>query len=233
MKKRSKVLITTLIIVIAGAVALIIANYTSFNFVKFQCENYLSKKYDADKSEFELIDYKEFHFYWNYHTLFLPKPDWTDFSFEYKYNDKLFFVNRIDFKFYDDYQIDDVETWCTEWLQNNIDERITGIEINSDFLWNFCKNYKKDTYYVISSNDAYDFIGYVIDYAKYNDIYYKDENDENINKIKAVDKLKEKFDEKFGSDNTIEFRIQTSSIHKTRGKDDDSLWTMFINAYMF
>lgn len=231
MKKSSKIMIATLVIIVAGAVALFIANYTSLNFVKFQCENYLSRKYDADKSEFELIDYKKFHSYWTSDNILELELEWTDFSFEYKYNDKLFFVNRIDGKFYDDYQIDDVEKWCTDWLKDNIDERITGMEINSDFLWYFCKNYKKDIYYVINSNDAYDFIGYVIGYFGYKNIYFKDENV--TDKLKEREKIKEKFDEKFGSDNTVVFIFQSRSIHKTRGKDDDSLWTMFINAYMF
>lgn len=105
------------------------------------------------------------------------------------------------------------------------------MEINSDFLWYFCKNYKKDTYYVINSNDAYDFIGYVIGYFGYKNIYFKDENV--TDKLKEREKIKEKFDEKFGSDNTVVFVFQSNSIHKTRGKDDESLWTMFINAYMF
>lgn len=230
MKKSSKILIAIIVIVIAGIGALFIANYTSLNFVKFQCENYLSQKYDADKSEFELIDYKKSHFYWNSYTLFLPKPDWTDFSFEYKYNDKLFFVNRIDGKFYDGYQIDDVETWCTEWLQTNIDERVTGIEIDSSFIWSFCKNYKKDNSYVFKSTDALELIDYFDSYRKYNYIYY---NGENItDKIEEEKLLKEKFHREFGDDNTIAFSMQTRSIHKSRGKDDDRLWSLSINDYV-
>lgn len=233
MKKSSKIMIATLVIIVAGALALIIANYTSLNFVKFQCENYLSQKYDADKSEFELIDYKKFHSYWDDYNIFYPTLKWTDFSFEYKYNDKLFFVNRIDGKFYDDYQIDDVEKWCTEWLQNNIDERITGIEIKSGLLRGFCKDYKKDNSYVFKATDAFDIINYSNGYIEYNGIYYKDENLANqTDQIKEEEKLKDKFDNKFGSDNTVVFISQSRSIQKTRGKGDDSLWSYFINEYM-
>ena len=83
------------------------------------------------------------------------KPKWVDFSFEYKYNDRLFFVNRDKGRFYDDYQLEDIENWSTEWLQKNLDKRIVGIPLDSYELIRFQKSYKNN---VLTKNEIKTFL---------------------------------------------------------------------------
>ena len=126
-KKNKKWIIIVILILLSVLCACMILNLSSYHFVKARAVNYLCDKYDADKDEFELVDYL--------HSGFHEEPDgewvdfinWHDFSFEFKYKNKSFFVNRYNGKFYDDYQIEDIEKWCTEWLKENVDEHIDSV----------------------------------------------------------------------------------------------------------
>lgn len=229
MKKRNKVLIATLVIIIAGVVALIIANYTSLNFVKFQCENYLSQKYDADKSEFELIDYKKFHFYWSDYNIFYPTLEKTDFSFEYKYSDRTFFVNRIDGKFYDDYQLSDMEQWCSIWLKDNVDERITGLSLEAYNIISYYMSTNKDEDYLMNSEDVLEFLktwsgGKIYDYL---DIYYLSENEFSTEDEK--DNLKKMYEDKTGTEDSAYFSLQGQQIMLRENKSKNGNWYHYIS----
>lgn len=232
MKKTSKVIIATLVIVIAGAVALIVANYTSLSFVKFQCENYLSQKYDADESEFELIDYKKSHFYWSDYNIFYPTLEKTDFSFEYKYGDRTFFVNRIDGNFYDDYQLSDIEQWCTIWLKDNVDERITGVSLEAYNIISYCMSTNKDEDYLMNSEDVLEFLKTWSKGKIYNhlDVYYlndtelstEDERIENNN-------LKKIYEDKTGTKDKVYFSLQGQQIRIKTNKSDNGNWYHYIS----
>lgn len=186
MNKKTKKIIIAILIVISCVGLYKIIDATSYTFVRMKAEAYLCQKYDAKPSEIELVDYKHAKPYWN-HDPIISELHWTDFSFEFEYNDKKFFVNRDEGKFYDDYQLDDIEQWCTEWLKENIDEKIIGINIESANIAFYQKNKKTDNYYIIKETDVEDFIK---DCEKHtNDIlvYY---NDENV-KISEHDTLRE------------------------------------------
>ncbi|MBR6391815.1 MAG: hypothetical protein IKS12_00885, partial [Eubacterium sp.] len=109
MSKKKKIALFIIIFTFLLVGTVFLLNTTSYSFVKARAVNYLCDKYDADKDEFELVDYKHSKLYiassgeWVQHLAF------SDFSFEFKYKDKNFFVNRYKGKLYDDYQIDDIE----------------------------------------------------------------------------------------------------------------------------
>lgn len=111
-------------------ILLTLANLFAYPVVGAQAKIYLSLKYKEPPSKFELVDHNQSHFTREEYKVFLTKTKWVDFSFEYKYNDRLFFVNRDKGRFYDDYQLEDVENWCTEWLQDNVDENINMVTMS-------------------------------------------------------------------------------------------------------
>ena len=94
--------------------------------VKKQAINYLCEKYNAEPEDFKLVDYRRAHLGSEAYMFFFEKPVIIDYAFEFEYNDKTFFVIKSENGFYDDYQLEDIELWCTEWLQENIDSRIIG-----------------------------------------------------------------------------------------------------------
>lgn len=124
-------------IIFGVVVLLMLANLFAYPVVSAQAKIYLSLKYKDAPSKFELVDHNQAHLRSEEYQVFFMKPVWVDFSFEYKYNDRLFFVNRDKGRFYDDYQLEDIEKWSTEWLQENVDKRIVGIELNSNHIFKY------------------------------------------------------------------------------------------------
>lgn len=179
MKKRK---INVEIMIIVALVALLagykLLDATSYRFVEAKAVHYLCQKYDAQPEDFELVDYNQSHIYWEEFFVFLEKPVWIDFSFEFEYNDRKFIVNRFEGKFYDDYQLDDIEKWCTEWLKKNVDERIIGLQLDSFSIAIYEKNINKNNY-ILTEQDTEDFLNnYSLNYT-FNTtilIYYYEEN---------------------------------------------------------
>lgn len=120
-----------------------------------QAKIYLSLKYKEPPSKFELVDHNQSHFTREEYEVFFTKTKWVDFSFEYKYNDRLFFVNRDKGRFYDDYQLEDIENWCTKWLQDNVDERFVGVELNSNHIFKYQNKFNNNK---INQNEIENFL---------------------------------------------------------------------------
>lgn len=196
-KKIIKRLAIVFLILVLVFFAYKIVDLTNYHFVEARAVNYLCDKYEADKDEFELVDYL--------HSGFHEEPDgewvdfinWHDFSFEFKYKNKSFFVNRYNGKFYDDYQIYDIEKWCTEWLQENVDEHIDSISIETEDIVRYLNNSDKSNQYVFSKSDAREYISkYVLNPEQPKTIYiYYDEKGENISDV--YDNVKSKMDTLF------------------------------------
>ena len=199
-KKIIKRLAIVFLILVLVFFAYKIVNLTNYHFVEARAVNYLCDKYDADKDEFELVDYL--------HSGFHEEPDgewvdfinWHDFSFEFKYKNKSFFVNRYNGKFYDDYQIYDIEKWCTEWLQENVDEHIDSISIETEDIVRYLNNSDKSNQYVFSKSDAREYISkYVLNPEQPKTIYiYYDDKSENIDFV--YNNVKSKMDDVFSID---------------------------------
>ena len=200
MKLNNKSIIIVLLVLLSVICAYKILDLTNYSFVKARAVNYLCDKYEADKDEFELVDYL--------HSGFHEEPDgewvdfinWHDFSFEFKYKNKNFFVNRYKGKFYDDYQIYDIEKWCTEWLQQNVDEHIDSISIETEDIVHYLNNSGKSNQYIFSSSDAKEYITeYVLNPEQPKTIYiFYDEKSENIDFVYG--NVKSKMDDVFSID---------------------------------
>ena len=161
-KKRKSIKIIFLAIIL-----LTLANLFAYPVVAAQAKIYLSLKYKESPTKFELVDHNQSHVRSKEYAVFFTQPVWVDFSFEYKYNDRLFFVNRDKGRFYDDYQLEDIENWCTEWLKENVDERIIGIDLDSDHIRKYQKEVNNRK---LIENDTKEFLYYY--FSGYLDEYY-------------------------------------------------------------
>lgn len=150
----------------------IYADKLSYPITKARAVHYLCSKYDADKSEIELVDYNKAGIFWDDENIFWQTPEWYDFSFDFRYNNRTVLVSRCDGKFCDDYQLPDIQKWCTQWLQENVDESIIGIE-----LWNIdLYNYQaKRNNHRLNKNDTLVFLknGYFMEsITRYSFVYF-------------------------------------------------------------
>ncbi|MGN0457692.1 MAG: hypothetical protein ACI4IL_01805 [Eubacterium sp.] len=151
MKNAIKIVSILLIIAILGGCSVTGIKSAS---VKSQAIEYLCEKYDAKPEEFELVDYRIAQTAFIDNGSIFQKPKWVDYAFEFKYNGRNFFVNREDEEFYDDYQLEDVEKWCTEWLQQNVDERIIGMGLSTTSLLDYYHSSNKSFGYLMKTDDT-------------------------------------------------------------------------------
>lgn len=185
MKKTIRIILSLLGVVIVVVLGIIFGiqayKARNFDYVHEKSLEYLCEKYDAQPEEFELVYYNQAH-YTQVEVGFLDyEKVWVDFSFEYVYKDRHFVVSRNKNGFYDDYQFDDIQKWCTEWLQKNADERIVGINFNTNNIINFYENTGYDFSYVLSKKDAKKFL---LNYTNkdefvhiyFFDLYYTDDD---------------------------------------------------------
>ena len=90
-----------------------------------------------------------------------------DFSFEFEYKGTRFIACRNKGAIYDDYQLDDIEKWCTEWLQENVDNRITGVILDTRDILYYSSTTKKGYKYVITKAETENFLK---NYKSVNDV---------------------------------------------------------------
>ena len=158
-KNRKKSIIIAIVVVVLCLVGYKIADKVSYPLVRAKAVLYLADKYDAKISDFEMTDYIHSRFIIEdenpYDLKF--KPKWKDFAFEFKYKDRKFIVNRYKAKFYDDYQLEDIEKWCSDWLKNNVDDRMFAVAIDSRDIILYQRASKKGNKYILNQEDAVDF----------------------------------------------------------------------------
>lgn len=202
-KKRYFILLilVLLIVVVLGIIFGIQAyKARNFDYVHEKSLEYLCEKYDAQPEEFELIYYNQAHYIQEEVGFLDYEKVWVDFSFEYVYKDRHFVVSRNKNGFYDDYQFDDIQKWCTEWLQENADERIVGINFNTNNIINFYENTGYDFSYVLSKKDAKKFL---LNYVNKNGIayfYFFDQNCTEKEKDMHNEEIAQKIDKSLGKE---------------------------------
>lgn len=214
-----------------------IGSKTSYIYARVKSEIYLCNKYDAKPSEFEMIGYKRSSVERMPIGELMEKLVWIDFSFEYKYKEKHFIVNRENGKFYDDYQLEDVEEWCTDWLKENVDERIVGVDLESGYLYDYQKTTKEMNMYIISSEDTKDFLSslkictLVIDEPNVCKMW--DSKSEIVNEIniKADDKFTTKYEKayRFAGVSHLEYTPPKTDVFLANEKAD--VWFRSITVY--
>lgn len=155
MSKKQKIVFIS----VCAAILLIVAGvFLGLHITKINLTNaavdYLCDKYNATEDEFELIDYERSKYFLNDDAI--PQLEKGYYKWEFKYNDRNFFVNLIDGKYYDDYQLEDVEKWCVEWLQENIDKSVYVVEISAFDLYQYQQTIENNSF-LFSKDTILDF----------------------------------------------------------------------------
>lgn len=192
-KKILIIIFVSIFIIALGFFIPKIANKICYPYVKAKAVSYLCDKYDAEKSEFELVDSRDADFYLDSsRDELIQFLSWKDFAFEFKYKDRNFFVNRYEGKFYDDYQLEDIEKWCTEWLQNNVDENIIGIELDSIHLLDYYNYIGKKYNRTIKNEEIEGFLNnYSFATTSFSCVYFKENIYSDLTEEKLTDSLNE------------------------------------------
>ena len=168
--KKKKLLIVFLVLIIGVLACLSVPAVRTL-----QAKYYLSQKYDAKMSEFSVKDYKGKHLMPSEDMIFFEEYYLVGYSFEFEYNGRNFIVSKTDNGLYDDYQLENIEEWCTDWLKNNADLNMRGLSLDTDDILNYCENNNKDYSYVITEADAKNFlVNYVTNGS--NDVFYCDKS---------------------------------------------------------
>ena len=58
---------------------------------------------------------------------------------KFKYKNETFFVDYLEGQYYDDFQLSEIYDWSLEYLQESINNQITGIELYSEDIYEYQK----------------------------------------------------------------------------------------------
>lgn len=126
--------------------AFVLTALASFFGIKYGAYLYLSSKYDAPVSDFKLVQFtpKNFQVFeyadvWGDYKFYT----WIDSNWKFEHKGREFNVDFIGLKYFDDYQLEDLEKWATEYLSKNIDENIIGIDLRTSDVY-FYRTIKAD-----------------------------------------------------------------------------------------
>lgn len=138
MSKRRVMIVITIICMIISCLCIV----KTINVSKTKnITAYLSDKYDWVENDIEILDYQKG--YWDYNIGFMDDSIYFNYinpKWEIKYKDRVFNAEYYHFHFADDYQLEDVFQWCTEYLQENVDKEIVGVEVCSDIIYQSPEN---------------------------------------------------------------------------------------------
>ena len=208
-KRKKKKLIYSAILLALGIIIVLISLFfvkykTVDNYMTARAYHYLSAKYDADESEFILIDYDKAHWFLNDDDF--PELEYSNYKWEFEYNGREFFVNMDGKEFYDDYQLEDVNEWVYNWLTENIDKNIVDFTADSDSFKIYYGASNVSRTNVISEKEIFDFIKYNIDEDNFIIILYCKEENSTQQKLKLLkSKTSKKFIELFNEEVPVAF----------------------------
>lgn len=130
MKKSKKFILAILIIVIA--LALIYSAILQIH------KSYLSKKYNLERNEIKSVYFVPPYFRnESNHSSNIFDFEKVNLKWKIKYRNNNFYVDYINGKYYDDFQLTQIYNWTVEYLQKNIDSHISKVEIHSECIYYF------------------------------------------------------------------------------------------------
>lgn len=196
-KKIKKYVCIALIFAIFSAASIILYS----NSLTRNAKEYIAYKYGVTQSEItEVEEYKahietEFVLLEKFNIWVVPAK-WV-----FNLDGKNFNVEYFQKHYVDDFQLEDLEIWCTEYLQDNVDSNISGIELYSDMIFHdntYDMFSKRSRYYTVRSSkslsysdnklwkqeDISEFLNYQFDNYKHLGVFYKTDN---ISKYNTTD----------------------------------------------
>lgn len=136
-------------------------------------KSYLSEKYNLERNEIKSVYFvppyfrNESNHSSNIFDFEKVNPKW-----KIKYRDNNFYVDYIDGKYYDDFQLTQIYNWSVEYLQKNIDSNISGIEIHSECIYNFQAG-NNNSSELIQESQIHNFLNFALkDYNNDFVVYY-------------------------------------------------------------
>lgn len=130
MKKSKKFILAILIIVIALALI-----YSAILQIP---KSYLSKKYNLERNEIKSVYFVPPYFRnESNHSSNIFDFEKVNSKWKIKYRNNNFYVDYINGKYYDDFQLTQIYNWTVEYLQKNIDSHISKVEIHSECIYYF------------------------------------------------------------------------------------------------
>lgn len=134
-KKDKRTLIIVIIAFFTITVSVLCGYFIEKTILTNSARDYLSQKYNMDRNAFELIDYGRQRYYLNSNAI--PELEKGYYRWEFKCNERDFFVNMTDGKFRDDYQLEDIEKWCVDYLKENVDDSIVFVGVSSYDIYSY------------------------------------------------------------------------------------------------
>ncbi len=179
-----------------------------------QLSSALCEKYGWESEDIKVLKHKKAHYEHDFGFFGLDAmnpPIWRiNEKWVCEYKGREFNVEYTDRQFADDYQLEDIFKWCTEWLQKNVDPEIVGVEIFSDVIYHSSENRLPscnlgDTKTVFTKNDAEEILKAQKEVFSYYAIFYK------VDDINDYGTIKHSELHGFGNQNYISFRIRKES----------------------
>lgn len=191
--------------IIFGLIVLLLCCFTLKTLINNNKSNdakrYIANKYNIETDLISEVSYTKKHLEPDF-VLFENFNIWVVPSrWKFNYGEREFNVEYINDHFVDDYQLEDLEIWCTEYLQDNVDSNISGIELYSDMIFHdntYDMFSKRSRYYTVRSSkslsysdnklwkqeDISEFLYYQFDNYKHLGVFYKTDN---ISKYSTTD----------------------------------------------
>lgn len=191
--------------IIFGLIVLLLCCFTLKTLINNNKSNdakrYIANKYNIETDLISEVSYTKKHLEPDF-VLFENFNIWVVPSrWKFNYGEREFNVEYINDHFVDDYQLEDLEIWCTEYLQDNVDSNISGIELYSDMIFHdntYDMFSKRSRYYTVRSSkslsysdnklwkqeDISEFLNYQFDNYKHLGVFYKTDN---ISKYSTTD----------------------------------------------
>ena len=130
LKKSKKLIVAILIIVIASA-------FMYLAILQIH-KSYLSEKYNLERNEIKSVYFVPPYFRnESNHSSNIFDFEKVNSKWKIKYRNNNFYVDYIDGKYYDDFQLTQIYNWSVEYLQKNIDSHISKVEIHSECIYYF------------------------------------------------------------------------------------------------
>ena len=180
--------------IIFGLIVLLLCCFTLKTLINNNKSNdakrYIANKYNIETDLISEVSYTKKHLEPDF-VLFENFNIWVVPSrWKFNYGEREFNVEYINDHFVDDYQLEDLEIWCTEYLQDNVDSNISGIELYSDMIFHdntYDMFSKRSRYYTVRSSkslsysdnklwkqeDISEFLNYQFDNYKHLGVFYK------------------------------------------------------------
>ena len=168
MKNKRVLLVAAITITIASLiVGLFLTRESRANYA---AKRWLSNKYDWSMSDIKIIDYQKDYFSSDIGFFFLDAPNTVTYHNKQwicQYNERQFNLEKYGNTYADDYQLEDIFNWCTDFLKQNVNKNISGVEISGDIFFNgytyvislpdlrFNKTYKNDYKLLWDSNKVF------------------------------------------------------------------------------